>query len=269
MTTIAKSRVAGAFDLATDYAAHAHMQHRVAQALAGRIAALPLPALADSTGSPRLLEIGCGTGFLTGALLDRGLRGDWLVTDIAPAMVDRCAAAIARRDRPPALEFAIMDGEQPLPRLTRRGFDVVCSSLTFQWFADLPAALPRLAALVAPGGVLAFTTLVAGTFEEWNRAHRLVGLEPGGLTYPGFEALATSFPEGGTLAMHEQIEREHHADAAAFLRSIKRIGAGTAAAGRRPLPPAGLRRVMAGFEAAGSRATYRIASCIWTRDRQA
>lgn len=266
MTTIEKSRVVDAFDLAADYAAHAHVQRRVALGLAERIVALP--AVCAEPGRPRLLEIGCGTGFLTEALLDRGLRGDWLVTDLAPAMLERCAAAVAGRDHLPALEFAIMDGERPLPRLAPREFDVVCSSLAFQWFVDLPAALSRLAALIAPGGVLAFTTLVAGTFEEWNSAHRNVGLAPGGLAYPSFEELAAAFPESGTLTMREQVEREWHADARAFLRSLKSIGAGTSSAGRRPLPPADLRRVMAGFETAGSCATYRVASCIWTRDRQ-
>jgi malonyl-CoA O-methyltransferase len=264
MMRVATPRVARAFDAAVGYAEHATVQRRVATTLARRIAALPVVAARERR--PRLLEIGCGTGFLTQALLDEGLGGDWLVTDIAPAMLRRCAATLAARDSSARLDFAVMDGAWPADDLPRGGFDLVCSSLAFQWLDDLPGALSRLAPLLAPGGALAFTTLVAGTFAEWETAHRALGLASGGLAYPDLERLASSFPPGGTLSLGERSEREDHASARAFLRSVKRIGAASAPEGRRPLPPAALRRVMAGFDAAGARATYRVATCVWTRD---
>lgn len=265
MTALAKLRVTGAFEAAADYAAYAKVQRRVATDLADSIAALA--SLSAKQHDLRVLEIGCGTGFLTLALLNRGIGGRWLVTDIAPGMITRCAETVAGHGNA-RLEFATMDGEAPLPEIQQRSCDLICSSLAFQWFSDISRTLSRLADLLAPGGVLAFTTLLDGTFHEWEQAHGALGLASGGLAYPSPEQLAASFPPGGTLTLTERVESERHADAIAFLRSVKRIGAGTSVAGRKPLLPAELRCVMARFEASGARATYRVAHCFWTRDLQ-
>ncbi|MET0588192.1 MAG: methyltransferase domain-containing protein [Novosphingobium sp.] len=265
MTALVKLRVAGAFNAATDYAAYAKVQHHVATDLADSIAALAY--VSAKQHDLRLLEIGCGTGFLTQALLSRGIGGRWVVTDIAPGMITRCAETVSGHGNA-LLEFATMDGEAPLPEIQQGSCDLICSSLAFQWFGDLSRSLARLTDLLAPGGVLAFTTLLDGTFHEWEQAHCALGLASGGLAYPGPEQLAASFPPGGTLTITERVESERHADARAFLRSVKRIGAGTSSAGRKPLLPAELRRVMARFEVSGATATYRVAHCFWTRDRQ-
>lgn len=236
--------VAHAFDRAADYDRHAGLQREVAERLAERIAALPLPL------APRVLEIGCGTGFLGAALIAR-LPADtrWTMTDIAPAMLERARARFAGR---PGITFALMDGEAP----DREGpFDLICSSLAFQWFADLPRAISRLAALLAPGGRLAFTTLAAGSFAEWRTAHG--DLPAGTADYPDAEALRTA-----GLDVTIEAVPVRHASAAAFLRALKGVGAGTPRAGHRPLGPSALRATMACFEAAGAVTTYQIATCI-------
>src|SRR3546814_10718433 len=65
--------------------------------------------------------------------------------------------------------YVAMDGERPCFAPDVR-FDLVCSSLAFQWFHDLEGAVASLCALLAPGGHLAFTTLAEGSFEI-GRAH--------------------------------------------------------------------------------------------------
>src|SRR3546814_18148439 len=62
----------------------AHVQREVAQGLAAHIAGLPVRR------DQRLLEIGCGNGLLTSALVEEGLSGDWVVSDLSPAMAARC-----------------------------------------------------------------------------------------------------------------------------------------------------------------------------------
>ena len=64
-----RARIGAAFAAARDYDRHARVQHQVAQDLAARIAALPLPPQA------RVLELGCGTGFLTAELARREIGG--------------------------------------------------------------------------------------------------------------------------------------------------------------------------------------------------
>ena len=72
-------RVRRAFDAAaSSYDDHAVVQRIVARRLAERIAALPLPE------QPRILEIGCGTGFLSAALRERLGPADWTLTTSRP-----------------------------------------------------------------------------------------------------------------------------------------------------------------------------------------
>jgi malonyl-CoA O-methyltransferase len=234
--------VADAFGRAVQYDAHAAVQWIVAQRLAERIAALEL------SEAPRILEIGCGTGFLGLGLIDRWPDARWTMTDIAPAMIDRARARFAGHD----IAFAVMDGEAP----TLAGpFDLICSSLTFQWFADLAGAVTRLRGLLAPGGRIAFTTLAAGSFLEWRRAHK--DFPAGTPDYPSRQALAA-------LGLDVSIETIPmvHVDAREFLRSVKGIGASIPRAGHRPLTPGQLRSVMEGFEASGCTASYAVATCI-------
>jgi malonyl-CoA O-methyltransferase len=227
----------------------------VANALAARIAGLDLAA------SPRVLEIGCGTGFLTGALAEAGIAGDWLVTDIAPEMVERCRTRMADVQGGPTIRFDVLDGEHG--SLGEGAFDLICSSLAVQWFDDAPAALARLAASLAPGGHLVVTTLAPGSFTQWRAAHEAEGIAPGTPHFAPVEAFATLSP--ASLGVEDHAER--HPDARSFLRSLKAIGAGTSQPGHRPLSPAQLRRVMARFAQSGCEVTYQVVTCHLHRAR--
>lgn len=247
--------VAAAFDRARSYDAHAQVQRRVAEDLADRIAALPL--VQRLGGEVRLLEIGCGTGFLTEALRQHGLGGDWLVTDVAPAMLERCRQRMGAAGH----DFALLDGEDPAA-LSGERFDLVCSSLAFQWFADPLASAAGWARRLRPGGALAFTTLVEGTFAEWAEAHAAFGLASGVHAYPDAALLHQRVAACPGAELSIDTYREHHRDARHFLRALKAIGAGTPAAGHRALTPRELRAVMARFEGLGAVATYRVARVL-------
>lgn len=241
--------VARAFAAAADYDRHARVQRLAARELARRIAALPLPRRL------RVLEIGCGTGFLTQALRDEGLSGDWLITDLAPAMLDRARARLGAD-----ATYAVLDGEHDAP--AGGPFDLICSNLATQWFVDEPAALARWRAWLAPGGQIMVATLGPGTFAEWREAHEAQGLTPGTPAFtplPAFAALDLAQPV--TIDRY----RERHADARAFLHALRAIGAQTAAAGHRPLSAAALRHVMRRFEAGGAIASYEVVTCHLAR----
>lgn len=247
-----KRAVARAFDRAEGYDAAAVTQAIVAARLAATITG-------QGTPIPRsILEIGCGTGLLTCDLRDAFPSSRVLATDLAPAMIARCRARMGE-DR--AVGFLVMDAERPS---LRPGFDLIASSLAAQWFEDLPGTLRALDGLLAPGGLLAVTTLTAGTFREWAQAHADLGLAAATPVYPPAEALAATTIEGATVTVATETVREVHADGRAFLKALREIGAGTPRrAGQ--LSSAQMRRVLRRFDAGGTAVTYEVATILVRR----
>jgi malonyl-CoA O-methyltransferase len=239
-----RGQIERAFSGADQYDRHARIQRLVAERLAERIAELPLPA------SAHILEIGCGTGFLTEALIRHRIGSEWLVTDLSAEMVRRCRNRIGDAH---GRRFAVLDGEYGEPG---GRFDLVCSSLAMQWFDDQDAAFARMHGWLAPGGHCIVTTLGADSFAEWRAAHEVEGLEPG---TPRF------LPAGQQAPQWVDRYVDHHDSALDFMRSLKAIGAHTAARRHRPLPPRALRRVMRNFEARGCDVSYEVVTRHYQR----
>ena len=248
--------IAAAFEGAEDYDRHARVQCLAAQALADRIAALGLNA-------PKVLEFGCGTGFLTEAMLRRGVGGDWLVTDLAPAMVERCRNSIGDRS---VLTYAVLDvarGEPP----GAGGYDLVTASLAAQWLDDLGGAVARMLDWVRPGGHVLFNTLAAGTFGEWREALARAGAAAGTPAYPAAEEIAAILPQA-QIGFDTAMLLDRHSDARSFLVSLKAIGAHVPAEGHRPVGPARMRSAMRHFEQAGAAASYEVVTLHFRRSME-
>lgn len=223
-----KDRVAAAFSAAaTTYESAARPQELSADRLCAEVLALPLPP------QPAVLEFGCGTGLLSRRLHPR-LPGQWLITDLSPAMV-----AAARRVVADA-RFAVMDGEHP--DLDPARFDLIVSNLAAQWFTDLGQAAARLRACLKPGGYLVFSTMGARSFQQWRAAHAVCGLSCGVPAFPDRAELARLLPAGARIVEQEFLHP--YADGRAFVREVKAIGAGTPSPQHRPLSVADMRRVL-------------------------
>lgn len=226
-----KQRIAKAFATkAGGYDSAADVQWLVASRLAERVEAAGLRP--DS----RVLEIGCGTGFLSIRLADAFPDGELVLTDIASSMLDRCRARLG--DRP---HYQVLDGERPHGLEGR--FDLIVSSLAFQWFVDLAGGVERLGGLLAPGGRLMFATLGRKTFDEWRAAHGALGLACGTPEYPGVEDFP--WPRGFAHDMEEELVPQPYDDGHDFVHSLKALGAGEPAPGHRPLSPGSFRRLLA------------------------
>ena len=247
-----KRRIANAFGQAHLYDQHAGVQKRVAERLASLLQQLQV------SNRPRVLEVGCGTGFLAEAAQDSFSGADWLMTDIAPEMVERSRARFAANDR---YRFAVMDGEYPSLSTGERPFDLVCSSLAAQWFDDLEGGLTRLFRLLAPGGHLVVATLAEGSFTEWLQAHAEIDATHGVRDYPEAAALRGLCLDGcrGDVRLESFIDQ--YSDGLSFLRALADVGAGTPRPGHRPLGAAAMRRVLSRFEKGGVSVSYRVAFC--------
>ena len=152
---------------AWSYDRHAGMQRRMAHGLAA-VAEEPLAR------AGRILEIGCGTGYLTGLIRQVNQEARLVALDLDAALVEA-----ARRRLGPEAEVAwlVADAEAPL----RGEYDLIIANATFQWFTRPGETLAALYRNLAPGGVLAFSTLGPQTFQELadslDRAARSLNLD--------------------------------------------------------------------------------------------
>jgi len=255
-----KKRVAASFDRAAyRYDESAGLQKDVVARLVRRLVSLPLPP------TPRILEIGCGTGLLTRALRQTFPRAQLTITDISISMVKRCRHKLrfeTSSDAFPEVEYVCMDGEH----LALNGhFDLICSSLAVQWFVDLEQSMRQLTQLLAAGGHLAYSTLGSGTFREWIEAHRALGIRAGTPDYPTVESLQSLWPTGGLGRVEADPIRRHYSSARVFLNELKRIGANTPANDRPPARPARFRRLLRSLERPeGLCVTYNIVYGVFT-----
>jgi malonyl-CoA O-methyltransferase len=225
---------------AGDYDSHAGLQRRVAARLA---------RLLPETSGPSVLEVGCGTGFLTGHLLAAYPGGRFLITDLAPEMVERCEA---RYGAARGARFAVLDGEMPVGRAR---FDLIASSMTLQWFADPLTGLSRLKTLLKPGGAVCYATLGPENFPEWRDALAAEGLPAGSRMVPELPGTA-----------REQRDTVVYPSGRAFLAAMKAIGAGEPAPDYRPLPPGAMRRALRRLERDhGASVTWHLVYGVWSR----
>jgi len=108
---------------------------------------LDLLALLEPAAAPRVVDLGCGPGELTRLAHERLGARETIGVDSSPAML-----AEAARHAAPGLRFVAGD----LATFADAPFDVVLSNAALHWVPDHAALLGRLAALLAPGGQLAF-----------------------------------------------------------------------------------------------------------------
>jgi malonyl-CoA O-methyltransferase len=218
---------------AEDYESHAGLQDRVARRLA---------SLLPDLEAPRVLELGCGTGLLSRHLVARYPDGDFVLTDVSPAMIAECRNSLSGTEARVAYE--IMDAGQAS---AHGGLDLIVTSMTLHWLTDPVATLGRLRGLLAPGGRLLFAGLGPDSFAEWRTVLATEGLRSGIVGLPRLPGV---------------VEEEHLTpdnDSLSFLRRMRAVGGLTPRDGYAPLSPGALRRVVRATNLRfGGRVTWHI-----------
>ncbi len=237
-----KAGVRAAFDRAgPTYEATAVLQSRVAEELLSRLEPFDFhPAV--------ILDLGAGTGRLTGELKRRYRRSLVIALDLAPGML-REAARHQRFLR--RFERVCADASS-LP-LAAGSVDIVFSNLMLQWCEPLDETLAQVRRVLKPQGFFLFSTFGPDTLKElrsawaqadsYNHVNRFIDMHDVG------DALVRA----GFLEPVLDVERLQvtYGDALDLMRDLKSIGARNVTAGRaRALAGrARLQRVLAAYEA--------------------
>ncbi|MBC6974331.1 malonyl-ACP O-methyltransferase BioC [Bacillus sp. Xin] len=216
--TLLQKRFNGA---AVSYDQYASVQKKMAQQLLSI-----MKKHYHKMSSIRILELGCGTGYLTEQLAVSFPNAEIIAIDFAESMI----AVAKTRNHVESVTFRCEDIEH---LALSESFDVIISSATFQWLNDLQITLKNLYRYLFEGGLLLFSTFGEQTFQELHTAFQIAKEE---------KNIQSSSSVGQRFLMREQLQDvcesitgdvdvsetcyiEKFATVREFLQSIRKVGA--------------------------------------------
>ncbi|MDQ2076323.1 malonyl-ACP O-methyltransferase BioC [Marinimicrobium sp. ABcell2] len=209
-----KRRVANSFSrAASSYDRVARLQRAVSERL---LELLPKSAV-EAT---RILDLGCGTGYITERLAQNRPGAQVLGLDLAEGMLH-----FARGQRSMPAQWLCADAEA-LP-LAPDSLDLVYSSLSIQWCEQVSGLFNELQRVIMPGGTLAFSTLGPGTLRELKQAWQAVDGYVHVNRFLPMEDLEAALTAAGfvDIQWHREERVLHYAQLGDLTRELKALGA--------------------------------------------
>jgi malonyl-CoA O-methyltransferase len=235
---------------AATYDAAAVLQNEVCRRMLARLDYIKLePAV--------ILDAGSGTGNALPGLLARHPRARVVALDLALAMARRSAARRSRWrsffDRGGPRLAALCGDMEQLP-LASGAAGMVWSNLALQWAPDPRRTFAEIHRVLAPGGLLMFSSFGPDTLKELRAAWRGVDGHTHVHGFLDMHDIGDMLVAAGFADPVMDMERVTltYADVAALMRDLKAIGAHNLTRGRRPAlgGRAGLAQAERNYEAA-------------------
>jgi len=114
---------------------------------------------------PRVLDVGCGTGFSSAAMLRRFDVSTLVGVDPAEGMLEVFSAKL---DAFPDVEIELRAEDVMEMSVADGAFDAVISAMALHWFPDKPGAVARMARALRPGGVMGILCVGRGGEDAWR-----------------------------------------------------------------------------------------------------
>lgn len=220
--------VRASFDRASaSYEAAAVLQARVADELISR-----LDPLNFTPGV--VLDLGAGTGRMTGELKRRYRRSLVVALDLAPGMLRE-----AKRHQAFLRRFERVCGDAVRLPIADASVDVVVSSLMLQWCDPPDPAFAEIRRILKPDGFFAFSTLGPDTLRElrsaWSEADDGTSHAYNHVNhFTDMHDVGDALVRAGLSEPVLDVDRLQvtYPDAVALMRDLKTIGAHNVTAGR-------------------------------------
>ncbi len=180
----------------------------------------------NSLAKGSILEIGCGTGFVTQGLIKQFPNHFLDIIDISEEMLNYCANNLQIPEaQKEFIRFRKIDGESI--KQEKNSYTAIISSFTVQWFEDIVNSLNRIIYTLKPQGLLLLAFPNDRSFPEWRRMCHELNLPFTRNQLPNTEELIRklSIPPYKIYIYEERITTNYQ-NVADFFRSLKIIGAG-------------------------------------------
>ncbi|HEY9697309.1 MAG TPA: methyltransferase domain-containing protein [Trichocoleus sp.] len=188
-----------------------------------------LVSLAQSADLPiegNILEIGCGTGFITQELVQHFPDRSIEVTDLSLKMLQFCCNHLEiLPERKPFVSFYQLDGEA-LNHAAQK-YALIIGGFVLQWFKYPEASILKLVKQLQPGGQILLSFPTCHSFSEWRNICQFLHLPFTANPLPDPEALKQKLIGQKLQVIADEISfYTTHDNATEFFRELKAIGAG-------------------------------------------
>jgi malonyl-CoA O-methyltransferase len=168
------------------------------------------------------LDVGCGTGFITQDLLTRYPKASIMALDIAWKMAQKSKkkGGVFRKVR------AVCADAEQLP-LKAHSIDLIISNLMLQWSNDLKQVFSGFHSVLAPNGLLLFSTFGPDTLKEMRQSWATVDDAPHTSTFADMHEIGDALLQAGFINPVTDMEMltMTYANVRQLMRDIKNIGA--------------------------------------------
>ena len=219
-----KKKVRKSFERAADtYDASAVLQQEVAKRLVERLDYIRLEPSC-------VLDLGCGTGNITAPMLKRYPKAQIVALDLSLNMLKKTKKHGGWLSKKPQCVCA--DAER-LP-LKKDSVDLLISSLMLQWSNDLGATFNGFRQVIAPNGLLMFTTFGPDTLREIRESWATVDNQSHTSQFTDMHDIGDALLQAGfsNPVMDMEIITTTYGTVRELMKDIKNIGASNATAGR-------------------------------------
>lgn len=206
-----------------------------------------------------ILEIGCGTGYLTALIANQYPKAKILALDLAPGMIDVAKKRFSNINTGNQVEFVCGDIENAFPE---GNYDLIISNATFQWFNHPDETSKKIIRSLTDNGQCLFSTFGEHTFHELSKSFELAS-EALGLSHQ--ERASQSFQTEkawiqrienaksvigvrGSVQVYDELLPEFFEDCMSFFKSVKKIGANKASTSRTNTSPKFMQTVTECYE---------------------
>ena len=213
---------------AAGYDAAAVLQHEVCRRMLARLAYIRHEPAA-------ILDAGSGTGNVVAALRARYPQAALYALDIALAMVQRARTRASWWSRLLGRGVVPVCGDIERLPLRAAAVGMVWSNLALQWVNDAPSAIAELRRVLAPGGLLMFSTFGPDTLKELRLAYQAADHYTHVNRFIDMHDLGDMLVHAGFAdpVMDMEYVTLTYNDVRALMRDLKAIGAHNVTAGRR------------------------------------
>lgn len=179
-----------------------------------------------------VLEVGCGTGFLTTKLVREFPNRKIIVTDVSKKMLEFCEENLASEEiSTENIEFRLLDVDEF--KAESQQYALVINSFVAHWFKDTSLSLQNLSEALLRGGIMLSSFPGNHSFPQWYENCLELGLPHTANPLPDVEEVVVKLSMGPIQIDYYENDLYQEFDSSLnFFRHLKSIGAYTNTLGK-------------------------------------